>query len=231
MKTIGLIGGMSWESSLEYYRILNQTVKTRLGGSHSAKSLMFSVDFDEVERLQHTGQWDDLTNLMIDAARKLEAGGADLLVICTNTMHLMAPQVEAAVDIPLLHIADVTAKAVKARGQKTVALLGTRFTMEKEFYKGRLIEQHGLSVLIPNEPERKTIHRIIYQELCLGELRDESRLAFRRVIGNLVDQGAEGVILGCTEIPLIVHQKDYEITLYDTTELHAVAAVDMALES
>jgi aspartate racemase len=230
MKTMGLIGGMSWESSLEYYRIINETVKERLGGFHSAKCIMYSVDFEEVEKLQHQGDWDALTKLMVDSARKLQSGGADFIVICTNTMHKMADEVQAAVNLPLLHIADVTAEAIKRNGQTCVGLLGTKFTMEQDFYKGRLKDKHGLEVLIPSADERQVVHDILYSELCLGEIKDLSREKFKSVIQNLVDRGAQGVILGCTEIPLIVSQKDYDIPVYDTTELHAKAAVDFALE-
>jgi len=227
---MGLIGGMSWESSLEYYRIINETVKERLGGFHSAKCIMYSVDFEEVEKLQHQGDWDALTKLMVDSARKLQRGGADFIVICTNTMHKMADEVQAAVNLPLLHIADVTAEAVKRNGQTCVGLLGTKFTMEQDFYKGRLRDNHGLEVLIPSAEERQVVHDILYSELCLGEIKDLSKEKFKRVIQNLVDRGAQGVILGCTEIPLIVSQDDYDIPVYDTTTLHAKAAVDFALE-
>ncbi len=230
MKTIGMIGGMSWESSLEYYRIVNEAVKERLGGFHSAKCVMYSVDFEEIERFQHQGDWDAATEVMVDAARRVERGGADLLLICTNTMHMMAEAVEESVDIPLLHIVDVTAEAIHARGQKAVGLLGTRFTMEQDFYRGRLQDRHGISVLIPEEEERKVIHGILYNELCLGEIRSASRDTFRRIIDGLAARGAEGVILGCTEIPLIVNQEDYELPLYDTTALHARAAVTQALD-
>jgi aspartate racemase len=229
MKTIGLIGGMSWESSLEYYRIINETVKKTLGGFHSAKSLMYSVDFQEIEELQHQDRWDEATKKMIDAAQRVERGGADFVVICTNTMHKMAEDVEKNIQIPLLHIADVTAAKIKEMGQKKVGLLGTRFTMEQDFYKGRLRKKHGIEVLIPDENERYAIHAILYDELCLGEIKRLSKDKFIDVIGNLESRGAEGVILGCTEIPLIVKQEDYDIMLYDTTTLHAQAAVDFAL--
>jgi aspartate racemase len=229
MKTIGLIGGMSWESSLEYYRIINETVKKTLGGFHSAKSLMYSVDFQEIEELQHQDRWDEATKKMIDAAQRVERGGADFVVICTNTMHKMAEDVEKNIQIPLLHIADVTAAKIKEMGQKKVGLLGTRFTMEQDFYKGRLRKKHGIEVLIPDENERYAIHAILYDELCLGEIKRLSKDKFIDVIGNLESRGAEGVILGCTEIPLIVKQEDYDIMLYDTTTVHAQAAVDFAL--
>jgi len=230
MKTIGMIGGMSWESSLEYYRIMNQAAKEKLGGFHSARCILYSVDFDDVEKLQHQGDWESLTRLMIEAAQKVKKAGADFLVICTNTMHKMADEVQKATQIPLLHIADVTAEAVKANGQSRVGLLGTKFTMEQDFYKGRLKEIHGLDVLIPEDKERQAIHDILYNELCLGEIKELSREKFQSIIQNLVKRGAQGVILGCTEIPLIVRQEDYEIPLYDTTALHATAAVDFALQ-
>lgn len=226
---MGLIGGMSWESSLEYYRIINETVKEKLGGFHSAKCILYSVDFAEVEKLQHQGDWDELASLMVDVAQRLEAAGAEFIIICTNTMHLMADEVQQAIHIPVLHIVDVTAEAVKARGQKCVGLLGTKFTMEQDFYKGRLWDKHGLKVLIPSPDERQVVHDILYSELCMGEVKELSKGKFKSVIQNLVDRGAEGVILGCTEIPLIVSQDDYAIPVYDTTMLHAQAAVDFAL--
>jgi aspartate racemase len=229
MKTIGLVGGMSWESTLEYYRIINERVKEKLGGFHSARLVMYSVDFEEVENRQHLGQWEELTALMIDAARRVERAGADFLVICTNTMHIMAGEVEKSIGIPLLHIVDATAAAVKTRSFARVGLLGTRFTMEKDFYKERLRRNHGLDVIIPEEKEREIIHGILYDELCLGTIREESKAAFRKIIGGLEARGAQGIILGCTEIPLIVKQKDYEIPLFDTTALHAEAAVGLAL--
>jgi aspartate racemase len=229
MKIMGMIGGMSWESSLEYYRIVNELVKEKLGGFHSAKCILYSVDFDEVEKLQHQGDWDELTRLMEDAARRLEKAGAEFVVICTNTMHKMADDVQGAINIPVLHIVDVTAEAIKANGQTRVGLLGTKFTMEQDFYKGRLKEKHGLDVLIPNEEERQAVHDILYSELCMGEIKEISKEKFKSVIQNLVGRGAQGVILGCTEIPLIVNQDDYTIPVYDTTRLHAQAAVDFAL--
>ncbi|UCE40050.1 MAG: aspartate/glutamate racemase family protein [Candidatus Aminicenantes bacterium] len=229
MKTMGLIGGMSWESSLEYYRIINETVKERLGGFHSAKCILYSVDFEEVEKLQHQGDWDELTRLMLDVAQRLESAGAEFVIICTNTMHLMAEEVKGAIQIPVLHIVDVTAEAIKGNGQTHVGLLGTKFTMEQNFYKGRLRDKHGLDVLIPSDDERQVVHDILYSELCLGEIKELSKGKFRSVIQNLVDRGAQGVILGCTEIPLIVSQDDYTIPVYDTTTLHAKAAVDFAL--
>ncbi len=230
MKTIGMIGGMSWESTLEYYRIMNQAVKEKLGGFHSAQCILYSVDFEDVEKMQHRGDWDSLTRLMIEAAQNVKKGGADFLVICTNTMHKMADAVQSATQIPLLHIADVTAEAVKQKGQNRVGLLGTKFTMEQDFYKGRLKDLHGIDVLIPEDEERQTIHDILYNELCLGEIRQLSREKFQSIIQNLVVRGAQGIVLGCTEIPLIVRQEDYKIPLYDTTSLHALAAVEFALQ-
>ena len=229
MKTIGLIGGMSWESSLEYYRIINEQVKEKLGGLHSAKSLMYSVDFYEIEKLQHQGNWSEATKLMIDAAQRLEKGGADFVVICSNTMHKMADDVQKSINIPLLHIADATAEKIRAKGIKKIGLLGTKFTMEEEFYKGRLIEKYGLEVLIPNEEDRKIVHDVIYNELCLGKINQPSKDQFIRIIDGLVGKGAEAVILGCTEIPLLVKQADVKVLLFDTTRIHAESAVEYSL--
>jgi aspartate racemase len=228
---IGLIGGMSWESSAEYYRIINREVRNRLGGVHSACSLMWSVDFGEIERLQHQGNWDELTNRMKDAAIRLERGGADFLLMCTNTMHLMADAVSEAVDIPLLHIADPTAEKIKAAGFRKVGLLGTAFTMEREFYKGRLEQAFGLEVLVPDASDRKIVHDVIYQELVAGEVRPSSRMAYREVMARLIARGAQAIILGCTEIMLLVSEKDSAVPLFDTTTIHAIAAVDRALAS
>ncbi|OBZ17588.1 aspartate/glutamate racemase family protein [Bacillus sp. FJAT-26390] len=230
MRTIGLIGGMSWESSLLYYQIINQSVKEKLGGHHSAKSILLSVDFQEIIDLQHQGNWDEATKIMIDSAQKLEAAGADLIVICTNTMHKMAKEVEESVSIPLLHIADATATEIVKAGIKKVALLGTAFTMEQDFYKGRLAEKFELEVIVPNASDRKIVHDIIYQELCLGIINDESRKAYLKIIDGLNKQGAEAVILGCTEITLLIAQDDCSIPIYDTTRLHAESAVDYALK-
>ena len=226
---IGLIGGMSWESSAEYYRIINQVVRSRLRGLHSARCLMWSFDFGEIEALQHAGRWDDATALMIDAAQRLERGGADFFLICTNTMHRMADQVQSAVRIPLLHIADPTAERVRAQGFKRVGLLGTAFTMEQDFYKGRLQQHFGLDVLIPEGDDRATVHRIIYDELVQGRAEPASREAYRAVIARLIERGAEAVILGCTEIMLLVKPEDSPVPLFDTTGIHAEAAVDRAL--
>ena len=230
MKTIGLLGGMSWESSIEYYRIINQTVSQRLGGLHSAQSLMYSVDFAEIEALQHAGQWQAATRMMIEAARRLERGGADFVVICTNTMHKMADEVQAALAIPLLHIADATAAAIQAQGLGTIGLLGTRFTMEEAFYKGRLVEKHGLEVLIPEEAEREVIHQVIYDELVLGKVDPASRASYLSIIAALHERGAQGIILGCTEIGLLIRPEDVALPVFDTTLIHAHAAVEYALK-
>lgn len=230
MKTIGLIGGMSWESSLEYYRIINEQVIEKLGGLHSAKSLMYSLDFDLIEKLQQQEKWDELTSIMIKAAQDLEKGGADFVLICTNTMHKMADDVQDNINIPLLHIADTTAERIKEKSLKKVGLLGTNFTMEKDFYKGRLTNKHGLEVIVPKKEDRQIIHQIIYQELCLGEIKSSSRDQYVKILNKLVDSGAEAVILGCTEIPLLVHQEDVNIPLFDTTSIHAETAVEYALK-
>jgi len=228
-KTIGLIGGMSWESSAEYYRIINERVRDRLGGLHSARCLMWSFDFADVESLQHAGRWDDATALMIDAARRLERGGADFVVICTNTMHRMADAVQAAISLPLLHIADPTAARIRAAGLRRVGLLGTAFTMEQDFYKGRLADRHGLDVLVPGDADRAEVHRVIYDELVQGRAEPAARRAYRAVIARLVDRGAEAIILGCTEIMLLVRPEDSAVPLFDTTAIHAEAAVEEAL--
>ncbi|MDB4895428.1 MAG: aspartate/glutamate racemase family protein [Firmicutes bacterium] len=230
MKTIGLIGGMSWESSAEYYRIINQTVKERLGGLHSAQVVMYSVDFADIAELQHAGRWADAARLLVDAAKRLEAGGADLVLLCTNTMHKVAEQLASAISIPLVHIADPTGEAIKARGVHTIALLGTGFTMEQDFYKARLAERYGLRVIVPDEADRKVVHEVIYQELCLGQIRPESRAAYRDIMARLVGQGAEAIILGCTEIGLLVRAEDATVPLFDTAHLHALKAVDLALD-
>ena len=228
MKIIGLIGGMSWESSLEYYRIINEGVKEKLGGLHSAKSIMYSVDFEQIEQLQHQGNWEELTNIMIQAAKHVERGGADFLLICTNTMHKMAVDIRDNIDIPLLHIADATADRIKQKGLKRVGLLGTMFTMEQDFYKGKLVEEHGIDVIIPDEEERRIVHDVIYNELCLGMIKDISREQYKGIIRSLISNGAEGIILGCTEIPLLVKQVDVDVPLFDTTTIHAEAAVEYA---
>ncbi|MFF5125325.1 aspartate/glutamate racemase family protein [Streptomyces syringium] len=228
MRTIGLIGGMSWESTAEYYRILNERTRERLGGLHSARCLLHSVDFAEIEQLQVQGRWAEAGELLAAAARSLEAAGADLLLICTNTMHKVADSVEAAVSIPLLHLADATASAVRAAGLRRVGLLGTAFTMEQDFYRGRLAAG-GLDVRVPDAEGRALVHRVIYEELCLGIVRDASRAAYRQVVEDLVAEGAEGVILGCTEIELLIGPEDSPVPVFPTARLHAEAAVDAAL--
>lgn len=229
MKTIGLIGGMSWESTVPYYRQINEAVKARLGGLHSARIVLYSVDFHDIERLQHEGRWDAAGDMLAQAAWSLAAAGADFLVLCTNTMHKVADAIEAAVDIPLLHIADPTAEDIKEAGLKTIGLLGTRFTMEQGFYRDRLVQKHGIEVLVPDDADRDIVHRIIYEELCRGVTSDASRAHYRAIIQRLVDRGAQGVILGCTEISLLVGAADSVVPLFDTTALHALRAVDVAL--
>jgi aspartate racemase len=229
MKIVGLLGGMSWESTIPYYRQINELIKERMGGLHSAKIVLYSVDFHDIERLQHAGDWETAGRLMGDAARRIEGAGADFLVLCTNTMHKVAAAIEAAVQIPLLHIADPTAVEIKAAGFSTVALLGTRFTMEESFYRDRLRERHGLQTMIPTSDDCRIIHRIIFEELCLGHIRDESRNEYRRVIRNLVHRGAQAVILGCTEVSLLIDQRDAEVPLFDTTRIHARKAGEWAL--
>jgi aspartate racemase len=230
MKTIGLIGGMSWESSIEYYRIINKTTKAKLGGLHSAKSLMVTVDFAEIEKLQHEDRWDEAAQILVKCAQDLERGGANCIVLCTNTMHKLADQIIASVNIPFLHIADATAEKIVAAGMKKIGLLGTRFTMEHDFYKGRLIQNFGLDVLVPDKTDRDIVHRVIYEELVLGEIVDTSRAGYKRIIKALVDHGAQGIILGCTEIELLVKQEDSSVPLFPTTTIHAVAAVEYALK-
>ena len=224
MKTLGLIGGMSWESTVPYYRQINETVKAELGGLHSARLLLYSVDFAEVERLQHAGDWDGAGQMLADIARRLEGAGAEAIVICTNTMHKLAPQVQAATHIPLLHIVDATATAIRAAGMKRVGLLGTRFTMEQDFYRGRMSQEFGIECLVPPAAEREIVHRVIYDELCQGRIEPASRAEYRRVLQGLAEAGAEGVILGCTEISLLVSAEDSPVPLFDTTALHARAA-------
>jgi aspartate racemase len=229
VKTIGLIGGMSWESSIEYYRLINEAARRRLGGLHSARSVMVSLDFAELEILQRSGRWDEAGDMLVAAARQVEAGGADFLVICSNTMHCVAGRVEATVPLPLLHIADATAQRIAAQGLKRVGLLGTRFTMEQDFLKGRLAQRHGLEVLIPPEPAREGIHRVIYEELVIGRIEPSSKAAYLEVMDDLARRGAQGIILGCTEIGLLVSQDDTTLPVFDTTCIHAEAAVAMAL--
>ena len=229
MKVIGLIGGMSWESTVPYYRIVNETVKQRLGGLHSARVVLYSVDFDEIERLQHSDQWTVAGERLAYVACAVERAGAECVVLCTNTMHKVAPQIEAAVRIPLLHIADATAAEIKSAKVSTVGLLGTRFTMEQDFYKDRLQRDHGLRVVIPNADDRAIVHRVIYEELCLGNVVDASRGEYRRVMDDLVRQGAQAIILGCTEITLLVQPSDSAVPLFDTTSIHARKAAEWAL--
>jgi len=229
MKTIGLIGGMSWESTESYYRAINEGIKDRLGGLHSAKLVLVSVDFAEIEELQRQGKWSETGDILSNAAQRLEKAGADFILICTNTMHLVAPEIQAAVSIPLLHIADATAEEIKQSGISNIGLLGTAFTMEEDFYKGRLEQEYGLNVVIPNKVDRKIIHQIIYGELCLGKIKDSSRKEYLRIIDALIEQGAEGVILGCTEIALLVKPEDTKVKLFDTTKIHAQKAVEKAV--
>jgi aspartate racemase len=230
MKTIGLLGGMSWESTAVYYRLINEGVKARLGGLHSAKLVLYSVDFQEIEELQHAADWDEAGKVLAKAAHFLQLAGADFLVICTNTMHKVAPAIEREINIPILHIADATAAVIKGLGIRIVGLLGTRFTMEQDFYTGRLRERHGLQVLIPDENERERVHQIIYNELCLGKVLNESRGKYCHIIRSLAQRGAEGIILGCTEIAMLIGQKDSPVPLFDTTRIHAQKAVDWAIE-
>ncbi|MGQ3903186.1 aspartate/glutamate racemase family protein [Mixta calida] len=229
MKTIGLLGGMSWESTALYYKIINEGVQARLGGLHSARLVMYSVDFYEIEQLQATGDWQTAGEKLADAARALQAANADFIVLCTNTMHKVAPAIQSAASLPLLHIADATAEAVKSSGAGKVGLLGTRFTMEQPFYKARLEQRYGIEVLVPDEAGRETVHQIIYQELCLGHINAASREKYRAVIAELVARGAEAIIMGCTEITLLIDQEDAEVPLFDTTRIHAEAAVALAL--
>ena len=231
MKTIGLLGGMSWQSTIPYYRIINETVKQQLGGLHSAKVILYSVNFAEIEQMQRAGDWQAAGQLLAEAAKSLEAAGADFIVLCTNTMHKVTTAIEDATTLPLLHIADATATAVKAAGYKTVGLLGTKFTMEQPFYKDRLTEQHGLNVLVPDATARQQVHQIIYNELCLGKVLPESRAQYHQIISQLVAQGAEAIILGCTEISLLVSQQDSVAPLFDTTSVHARSAAELALRS
>ena len=230
MKTIGMIGGMSWESTSSYYTALNEGVKAKLGGLHSAKICLYSVDFAEIEKLQHQGKWDEMAVILTDVAKSVEAGGADFLMICTNTMHKVAPQIEAEIAIPILHIADATANRLVADGITKVGLLGTSFTMEQDFYKSRLIENFGIDVVIPNQDDRAIVHNVIYDELCKGIIKDESRAEYVRIVNELFAQGAQAVILGCTEIALLIKQTDTDVPLYDTTQIHAAQAVELAIK-
>ncbi|WP_445778045.1 aspartate/glutamate racemase family protein [Shewanella sp.] len=229
MKTIGMIGGMSWESTLSYYQAINQGVKAALGGLHSAKVCLYSVDFAEIEALQHQGRWDVTANILADAALAVEAGGADFVLICTNTMHKVADEIQARISIPILHIADATANALLADGITKVGLLGTRFTMEQDFYKRKISDNYPIEVIVPSADDQTQIHDVIYQELCLGKINPKSREAYLIIIDKLFAQGAQAVILGCTEIALLVQQQHTQVPLYDTTQIHANSAVSLAL--
>ena len=229
MKTIGLIGGLSWESTAEYYRVINEAVKERLGGFHSARMVLHSVDFADIEVLQKEGRWEDAAEALLEAGRSIEAGGADFGLICANTMHKVYDRVRAGLSIPLIHIVDVTAMKIRAAGLKTVGLLGTRYTMEDDFYKSRLARKHGIESLIPDKEDRDLLHKTLYEELCLGDIRPESRRAIREMMAKLGKRGARGIILGCTELPLIIKPGDSDLPLFDTTSIHALAAVDEAL--
>lgn len=231
MKTIGLLGGMSWESTVNYYRAINEGIKKSLGILHSAKIAMYSVDFEPIEKLQHEGDWAGTASVLSEAARNVESAGADFLVICTNTMHKVAPDIARAINIPILHIADATAEVLLRKGIRTVGLLGTAFTMEQDFYKGRLSEKYGLDVLVPGKEDRELVHRVIYKELCLGIIENGSKKDYLRIIDSLASQGAEGVVLGCTEIGMLVSQQDTEVPLFDTTAIHAANAVAYATEA
>jgi aspartate racemase len=230
LKNIGLIGGMSWESSLEYYKIINETVKQRLGGLHSAECLMYSVDFHEIEVLQHQNKWEELTDIMVNAAERLKIAGADFIVICTNTMHKMAGDIESRAGIKVLHIAEATGEKIVQKGIRKVGLLGTKFTMEGDFYKKVLIEKYNIDVVIPDEADREIVHEIIYGELCKGIINEASKKKYKKIIESLALKGAEGVVLGCTEIPLLIKQEDVDIPVFDTTTIHAVSAVEFALD-
>ncbi|MCK4920423.1 MAG: aspartate/glutamate racemase family protein [Bacteroidales bacterium] len=231
MKTIGLIGGMSWESSIVYYELINKKVKEKLGGFHSCKSLMYTVDFDQIVELQHEDKWKELDVIMADAAKRLEKGGADIVVLCTNTMHLCSKAITDSISIPFLHIAEATGMAVSNQNIKKIALLGTRFTMEKDFYKEVLTDKFGIEVIIPNDSEREKVHKIIYEELVHGQIKPESKEVYKTIIANLERRGAQGVILGCTEIPLLISNSDVNIPTFDTTKIHAEKAVDWILNN
>lgn len=230
MKTLGLIGGMSWESSAEYYRLINQGMKARLGGHRNARSIMATVCFEEIKELQHAQQWDELGRRMQQAARQVEAGGADFVLLCTNTMHRVAPAVESVLKVPFIHIVDPTAQALRQAGIGRVGLLGTRFTMEQDFYRGRMRELHGIDVVVPDQADREVVHQVIYDELCHGIVRDNARANYQRIVASLQAQGAGGVILGCTEIKMLIGQDDVALPVFDTTALHAQAAVTLALD-
>ncbi len=229
MKTIGLLGGMSWESTALYYKQINEEIKKRLGSLHSAKVVVYSVDFDEIEKLQHRGEWDKTADILSRAAQNIEKASADFLLICTNTMHKVAPQIQENINIPIVHIADATAKVLENDAIKKVGLLGTAFTMQEDFYKNRIIENFGIEVLVPDNEDIKIVHKIIYEELCLGIIKEESRKEYLKIIDKLVKNGVEGIILGCTEICMLISSKDTDVKLYDTTKIHAMEAVNLAL--
>lgn len=229
MRTIGLLGGMSWESTVTYYRLINEGIRQQLGGLHSAKIIMRSVDFQPIQECQHKGDWEQTTEILKQAALSVQAGGADFLLICTNTMHKVADEIEAVLDIPILHIADATAEALVEQGVTCVGLLGTQFTMEQDFYKGRLVDRFGMQVLIPRKEDRQLVHNIIYRELCLGDVKATSKNEYLRMVNQLVDQGAEAIILGCTEIGLLLQQGDTPIQLFDTAAIHAEKAISYSL--
>lgn len=229
MKTIGLIGGVSWESTLEYYRIINQEINKRLGGYHSAKCLIYSVDFAEIEELQRLGKWEVIRDIITDAALNLKKGGADFVLICTNTLHKIADDIEKSAGIPLIHIVDAAGREIVKRDIRKVGLLGTRFTMEEGFYKDFLLDKFGIHVIIPGESDREIVHNIIFEELCFGVVKESSREHYVRIINQMADEGSEGIILGCTEIPLLVNQADVRVPLFNTTELHAIYGVDFSL--
>ena len=230
MKTIGLLGGMSWESTALYYKQINEEIKNRLGSLHSAKVVIYSVDFDEIEKLQHIGDWNKTADILTTAAQNIEKASADFLLICTNTMHKVVSQIQTKINIPIIHIADATAKVLQKDNIKKVGLLGTAFTMKEDFYKNRISENFGIEVLVPNEEDIKIIHKVIYEELCLGIIKEESRKKYLKIIEKLVSNGAEGIILGCTEICMLISSKDTDIKLYDTTKIHAIEAVNLALD-
>ncbi len=231
MKTIGLIGGMSWESTISYYRIINETVKKKLGGFHSAKIILYSVNFHEIERMLQSGDWIAAGKLLVQAGNSLMAGGADFLILCTNTMHRIAEMIENEVGIPLYHIADATAKEINQAGLTRIGLLGTRFTMEQDFFKDRLLHQHGIEIIIPDEKSRESIHRIIFEELCQGIILEKSRSIYRDIINKLIDKQVQGIILGCTEIPMLINKEDSSVPLFDTTAIHACAAAEVSLDN
>ena len=230
MKTIGLLGGMSWESTVTYYQIINEAVREKLGGLHSAKCVLYSVDFAEIEALQREGRWEEAAQCLVAAAQGLQRAGAEVVVLCTNTMHKLADTIQAGLRVPFLHVADATAQQIERAGVRRVGLLGTRFTMEEDFFQGRLARQFNLDTIVPDLAERNEVHRIIYEELCVGLIRPESRMSLHRIMTRLAEQGAEGVILGCTELGLLVGNDDSPVPLFDTTRIHALAAVDFALQ-